>query len=384
VTAPIAVLITGTGHDLLELARELRNFGYVVQSHARLDEAIRVWARGACKAAVVSISSALRSEQQSAVAALREQCPDATIMVLSASGQAGEREAAINAGADDYLAQPFSVTAIHERLSSILQYRASWSPTELHLGPLVMKAGELEATIGIERISLTPNECGLLELFALAAKHMVGRNAIAHRFGKGGQGISAAAVHLLVHRLRRRLLPFGFSISTLRGAGYRLNPPGVGNGEPTEVLLAVDPPKLQTSGWDTRLLEYMNDAIIIWEMQGRGILFWNPAAEKLYGYTKSEALGRTTHRLLRTQLHGGIAHLESSLARYGAWIGELTHTTSRGKRVRVEARLALMSQANGRWLVLEVNRDVTDLAALDSSRRFMDRLLSDLHDLNPK
>lgn len=383
-TTPIEVLITGTGHDLIELARALRNCGYVVHSHARLDEAIRVWTRGHCKAAIVSISPVLQSEQQSAVAALREQCPDSTIMVLSAPGRPEEREAAINAGADDYLAEPITVTAIHERLSSILQYRASWSPAEFHVGPLVMKGGELDATIGTERISLSPNERGLLELFALAARHVVGRNAIAHRFGRGGQGISAAAVHLLVHRLRRRLLPFGFSISTLRGAGYRLNPPGVTNSEPTDVLLSVDSPEPQTGGWDTRLLEYMNDAIIIWEMQGRGILFWNPAAERLYGYSKSEALGRTTHRLLRTQLHGGIAHLESSLARYGAWIGELTHTTSRGNRVRVEARLALMSQANRRGLVLEVNRDVTDLAALDSSRRFMDRLLSDLHDLNPK
>jgi hypothetical protein len=49
--------------------------------------------------------------------------------------------------------------------------------------------------------------------------------------------------------------------------------------------------------------------------------------------------------------------------------------------VRVEARLALMSQSNGRWLVLEVNRDVTDVAALDQSRHFMDRLLTDLHAL---
>ena len=67
-----------------------------------------------------------------------------------------------------------------------------------------------------------------------------------------------------------------------------------------------------------------------------------------------------------------VGHLETSLAKYGAWIGELTHTTASGKRVRVEARLALMSQSNGRWLVLEVNRDVTDLDALEQecTRRF--------------
>jgi PAS domain S-box-containing protein len=191
-----------------------------------------------------------------------------------------------------------------------------------------------------------------------------------------------AAVHLLVYRLRRRLLPFGFSVSTLRGVGYRLRLPPL-EGEPVEpdVPLAEEPLEEDPNRWNTRLLEYMNDAIIIWEMQGRGILFWNQAAEKLYGYNRDVAIGRTTHQLLDTQLTGGVTYLETSLAKYGAWIGELTHTTADGRRIRVEARLALMSQSNGRWLVLEVNRDVTDLAALDQSRRFMDRLLTDLHAL---
>ncbi len=250
----------------------------------------------------------------------------------------------------------------------------------------------MSAFIGTTRIELSPNERALLELFALAPDHSVGRNVIALRFGKNGQGISMAAVHLLVYRLRRRLLPFGFSVSTARGVGYRLRLPSPDrqqNGtdsaadEPTEpdVPLADEPLEQDPNSWNTRLLEYMNDAIIIWEMQGRGILFWNQAAEKLYGYGRDVAIGRTTHQLLDTQLTGGVTHLETSLAKYGAWIGELTHTTASGKRVRVEARLALMSQSNGRWLVLEVNRDVTDVAALEKSRRFMDSLLSDLHAL---
>lgn len=373
------ILLTGTGHDLVQLGRSLREFNYAVQIHARLDEAIRVWARGHCAAALISICGD-RPERFSAIAALREQCPDAAIVVLSDSGQAADRSAAIGAGADDYLTEPISAAEVHARLVPIIEHRTTASRTELRLGPLVMKAGELSAFIGKTRIDLSPNERALLELFALAPDHSVGRNAIAHRLGRNGKGISMAAVHLLVYRLRRRLLPFGFSVSTARGVGYRLRPAAT---EPTQpdVPLADESLQQEPNSWNTRLLEYINDAIIIWEMQGRGILFWNQAAEKLYGYTRTEAAGRTTHQLLDTQLTGGITHLESSLAKYGAWIGELTHTTSSGKRIRVEARLALMSQANGRWLVLEVNRDVTDLAALDQSRRFMDRLLTDLHAL---
>jgi PAS domain S-box-containing protein len=140
-----------------------------------------------------------------------------------------------------------------------------------------------------------------------------------------------------------------------------------------EALSDTDPER-----WNTQLLEFTNDAIIIWEMQGRGILYWNSAAERLYGYGRAEALGQSTHALLKTQLAGGVTSLERDLARYGVWIGELTHTTGDGHRVLVEGRLALMSQRNNRWLVLEVNRDITDRKADESSRRAMEQQLKDL------
>jgi dihydroflavonol-4-reductase len=107
------------------------------------------------------------------------------------------------------------------------------------------------------------------------------------------------------------------------------------------------------------ILEFTHDAIMIWEMSGAGILYWNRAAEDLYGYERSEALGRTTHLLLRTRLEGGTGQLEQKLTRFGVWVGVLRHQRSDGRPVIVEARLALMSQRNGKWLVLEINKDVT-------------------------
>ena len=132
------------------------------------------------------------------------------------------------------------------------------------------------------------------------------------------------------------------------------------------------------SSWNTELLEYTHDAIIIWEMKGKGILYWNRAAEQLYGFTRQEAHGRITHQLLRTRLAGGVSHLETIVARHGIWVGELQHTTRDGRRVQVEARLALMSQHSGRWLVLEVNRDVTDKNAAEANQAAIARQLAEL------
>lgn len=128
-------------------------------------------------------------------------------------------------------------------------------------------------------------------------------------------------------------------------------------------------------GLPEQILESTHDAIIIWEMDGRGILYWNRAAEMLYGYSREQAQGRVTHELLKTELAGGVDELETRLARYGVWVGDLTHICADGHRVEVEGRLSLLSQAHSPALILEVNRDVTDRNRAEAARRSMEAQL---------
>jgi PAS domain S-box-containing protein len=123
------------------------------------------------------------------------------------------------------------------------------------------------------------------------------------------------------------------------------------------------------------ILEWTHDAIIIWELNGAGILYWNRAAEELYGFTREQALGRVTHELLKTRTAAGTHELEAKLARYGVWVGDLRHTCADGRLVDVEARLSLMSQKDRPWLVLEINRDVTDRNRAESARADIERQL---------
>jgi PAS domain S-box-containing protein len=172
-----------------------------------------------------------------------------------------------------------------------------------------------------------------------------------------------------------------------RGVLDASNPPAPPVWPPTDSALMepaaplAEPADVEPRWSDTQLLEYTHDAIIIWEMQGQGILYWNRAAEQLYGYNREEARGRTTHELLKTELVGGVTRLESSLARFGIWAGELRHTTRSGRKVDVEGRLAVMSQHNGRWLVLEVNRDITDRKVAEAARQSMEHQLAELRAL---
>jgi PAS domain S-box-containing protein len=107
------------------------------------------------------------------------------------------------------------------------------------------------------------------------------------------------------------------------------------------------------------LLEQAHDAILIWEFP-RTIVYWNRGAEQLYGFSREEAIGRPSHELLHTEHPISRAEFEAALERDGEWTGELTHTTRDGRKIIVESRHVLMRETDGRWLVLETNRDITE------------------------
>jgi PAS domain S-box-containing protein len=107
------------------------------------------------------------------------------------------------------------------------------------------------------------------------------------------------------------------------------------------------------------LLEQTHDAVLVWEFSG-GIIYWNHGAEQLYGFSKDEAMGHRSHELLRTEHPMPTRMFEQLLERNGSWTGELTQATRDNRNLLIESRQVLMHEEDGRHLVLETNRDITD------------------------
>lgn len=107
----------------------------------------------------------------------------------------------------------------------------------------------------------------------------------------------------------------------------------------------------------SRLIELSYDPIFVWDLDG-GIVEWNHGSEQLYGYSRAEALGQISHQLLKTIHPLPLVDLRQQLLQEGGWTGELHQTTKDGREVLVESRHQL-TELNGRWLVLETNRDIT-------------------------
>jgi PAS domain S-box-containing protein len=119
-----------------------------------------------------------------------------------------------------------------------------------------------------------------------------------------------------------------------------------------------------------RLLDLSHDAIIVRDVAGC-IRYWNRGAEELYGWSRKEALGKSSLRLLRTKFFIPFEQMRKELYATNRWIGELSHVKSNGQRITLLARKTLDRDPHGRPMaVLETLTDITERkAAVEAQTR---------------
>jgi PAS domain S-box-containing protein len=122
-----------------------------------------------------------------------------------------------------------------------------------------------------------------------------------------------------------------------------------------------------------RLLDLANDAIFVRGADDR-ISYWNEGAERLYGWSKEEAVGQSPHDLLHTEFPIPIAEVLNM----DRWEGELRHTKRDGTKITVASRWTTLRDQQGKpvgWL--EINSDVSARkTAEEAAMRLSSRILS--------
>ena len=119
------------------------------------------------------------------------------------------------------------------------------------------------------------------------------------------------------------------------------------------------------------LLNLAHDAILVRDQDSR-ITYWNAGAERTYGYTQAEVLGRISHELLRTRFPAPVDTIQAATARDGRWEGELIHRCADGRTIVVESRWAAQYGPDGAVLkFMEINRDIT--ARKEAERERLER-----------
>jgi len=86
------------------------------------------------------------------------------------------------------------------------------------------------------------------------------------------------------------------------------------------------------------------------------IRYWNKGAQELYGWTSSEALGKSSHSLLKTQFPKPLPAIEREMLQKKYWYGELIHRRRDGSKVFVRSRWDLQQNPKDKTItVLEIN-----------------------------
>ncbi len=99
--------------------------------------------------------------------------------------------------------------------------------------------------------------------------------------------------------------------------------------------------------------------VLVRDLENR-IVFWSRGAEKLYGFTKEEAVGRISHELLLTEGPLPMEYLDQLLHTNGIWEGELLQHGQGGGSVYVASQWVIYRDALGQPVnILEVNADIT-------------------------
>jgi PAS domain S-box-containing protein len=100
--------------------------------------------------------------------------------------------------------------------------------------------------------------------------------------------------------------------------------------------------------------------VTVRDMEGR-IVQWNLGAERLYGFSKEEVLGRVSQELFRTEFPQSPEQIEETLHRSGRWEGELVRYKQNGERLVVYTQWVLHRDPAGNPVrVLEIDTDITE------------------------
>jgi two-component system, OmpR family, KDP operon response regulator KdpE len=150
------------------------------------------------------------------------------IIVLSAWGQEGQKVAALDAGADDYVTKPFGMDELLARLRAAVR-RASPAPDEpvVAVEDFTVDLAAKRVTRSDGDVRLTPTEWQLLEVLVRNRGRLVSQKQLLHEVWGPGYETEGNYLRVFVAHLRRKLEADPSRpryLLTEAGMGYRFQP----------------------------------------------------------------------------------------------------------------------------------------------------------------
>ena len=151
---------------------------------------------------------------------------EVAIVMLTARGAECDIVSGLDAGADDYIAKPFSKEVLLARIRAALRKDERRSEERLTLDGLLLDDGTHQVTLDGTEMKLTLTEYRILELLLRHPGRVFDRALIIDRISGGEKTVTERTIDVQMFGLRRKLGLWARHLETIRGVGYRLNEHG--------------------------------------------------------------------------------------------------------------------------------------------------------------
>ena len=154
-------------------------------------------------------------------------CPS-RVLILTARGEVEQRVKGLQAGADDYLAKPFSMDELMARVEALGRRGATTAPGDLlKVGNLQMDVRHRRVTRGGQTIALSPREFDVLQVLMQEPGRPFSRTELCERVWQRDHEYDTRTVEIFITRLRKKVEAAEAAplLHTVRGVGYCIRPP---------------------------------------------------------------------------------------------------------------------------------------------------------------
>jgi DNA-binding response OmpR family regulator len=214
------LLLVEDDYDLAgALGAALVQRGYEVLRSASGHEALSLMRKRSFDAVVLDLSLP-ELDGLEVLQRIRDDGNRTPILVLTARSAVEERVKGLQSGADDYLSKPFDLDELVARLQALM--RRMGRDGELRCGLVRWDAVSRSFYCQAVPLELSQRESELLRALMASVDRVVGKEALRAAVFGDKDSVSADAIEVLVHRLRKKLETTRVELLTLRGVGYML------------------------------------------------------------------------------------------------------------------------------------------------------------------
>ena len=216
------ILVVDDEPDLREILQcNLENAGYSVDTAASAEEALELLSPDH-SLILLDVMMGGMSGFRMADHLRKDLKNDVPIIFLTARDTENDLLTGFSAGADDYIAKPFSLHEVLVRVKAVLR-RSPTTETnvqELRAGNIVMDFARKVVCIGHENIRLSPKEFGILITLCTHPGKVFSREEILDSVWHGEAFVLSRTIDVHITRIRKKLGALGNQISNRQGYGY--------------------------------------------------------------------------------------------------------------------------------------------------------------------